>query len=341
MDLTYARKVYLQTLTPFNVWQNAYTLRETGAGLSSSTLSSDLVEVDALFYREGFNNLTSKAETECRLKLAQADINVGVALGELRETIRHLVESAFRLIRWVFWAKKGSWRMIRRDLGLKGPGSHGRDLSQNWLEYQFAWLPLMGDVFGAWSEFQKSVASRAHTLRVSRSVSDSGTRSFTNPSGQAGYTSITVPYEIGVTCSLLGQVSQPGLNRLAALGLINPLSIAWELMPFSFTIDWLIPVGSVLEALTSTIGVSFVSGSLTRRVSVSASGLNGFCLGTVHAKGVVTVGKVDIKGVHIKRATYGSFPMPSWYANPNPITSTKVLSSIALALQHLRGLSRT
>jgi len=341
-DTSYERRIYVQTFTPFVVWPNWYSRWEEGRGLSSASLQQ-LVNVGLSNYSAKFNNLQSKAETEARLKLAQSDVNLGAALGELRETISHLSDTAERLFRWMKWAKQSKWSSIRRDIGLKRPGTrHGGTLSQNWLEYQFAWLPLMGDVFGTWSEAQKAMLSKAMVVNVTRKVSDSGTLVFNSSTATAPYNVMSIPFELGVTCHLQANLSSPGLNRLAALGLINPLAIAWELMPFSFVIDWAIPVGSVLEALTSTIGCTFRTGSLTRRVSVDASQLPGYSFSAVYApKGYETVGRADIKGVHVIRQVYGSFPMPSWYSNTNLVTSNRALSSIALALQHLRQLRRT
>jgi hypothetical protein len=44
------------------------------------------------------------------------------------------------------------------------------------------------------------------------------------------------------------------------LGLTNPLNVAWELVPFSFVVDWFIPIGSFFDGLVPPQGVSRVKG---------------------------------------------------------------------------------
>jgi hypothetical protein len=40
------------------------------------------------------------------------------------------------------------------------------------------------------------------------------------------------------------------------LGLINPASVAWELVPFSFVVDWFTGFGSYLDSFTELAGLS-------------------------------------------------------------------------------------
>lgn len=40
--------------------------------------------------------------------------------------------------------------------------------------------------------------------------------------------------------------------------MINPVGIAWELVPFSFAVDWFIPVGKFLNSYTDLAGVDLI-----------------------------------------------------------------------------------
>ena len=40
------------------------------------------------------------------------------------------------------------------------------------------------------------------------------------------------------------------------VGMINPATVAWELVPFSFAIDWFLPVTSFLDSYTDQVGWS-------------------------------------------------------------------------------------
>lgn len=65
-------------------------------------------------------------------------------------------------------------------------------------------------------------------------------------------------YKLRVTWLVQAEVSisDPILYRTNQLGLVNPAAVAWELVPFSFLVDWFIGVGSWLNGLTDFVGLS-------------------------------------------------------------------------------------
>lgn len=42
---------------------------------------------------------------------------------------------------------------------------------------------------------------------------------------------------------------------------INPLLTAWELVPYSFVVDWFIPIGDFIGQFGSSVGLKFISGT--------------------------------------------------------------------------------
>lgn len=60
-----------------------------------------------------------------------------------------------------------------------------------------------------------------------------------------------------------------------SLGLLDPLTLAWELIPFSFVVDWFLPVGTYLSQLTALNGLTLMNGftSYTTDYSVNLSAL--------------------------------------------------------------------
>lgn len=63
-------------------------------------------------------------------------------------------------------------------------------------------------------------------------------------------------------------VENPNLHRATTLGLTNPAAIAWELVPFSFVVDWFIPIGNFLNSWTDFLGLRFEDSYNTRYVKV-------------------------------------------------------------------------
>ena len=52
-------------------------------------------------------------------------------------------------------------------------------------------------------------------------------------------------------------------HNLAATGFSNPLNLGWELVPFSFVVDWFVGIGNYLSSLDATLGLAFEKGCKT------------------------------------------------------------------------------
>jgi hypothetical protein len=56
-------------------------------------------------------------------------------------------------------------------------------------------------------------------------------------------------------------------NRVAAEaaknGLLDPLSVAWEITPFSFLLDYVFSIGKCIDSVTAFAGKEFISGTYT------------------------------------------------------------------------------
>jgi len=58
-------------------------------------------------------------------------------------------------------------------------------------------------------------------------------------------------------------IEDPNVFRLNQLGFVNPAVIAWELVPFSFVVDWFSNVGMVLSSYTDFVGMSLQNACTT------------------------------------------------------------------------------
>jgi hypothetical protein len=50
------------------------------------------------------------------------------------------------------------------------------------------------------------------------------------------------------------QVTNPNMFLANQLGFLNPALVAWELVPFSFVVDWFVNVGAVISSMTDFMG---------------------------------------------------------------------------------------
>lgn len=67
-------------------------------------------------------------------------------------------------------------------------------------------------------------------------------------------------------CILYAVVNDTWLHTSQMYGMQDPLGLAWDLIPYSFVVDWAMPIGNVLGALASIRGLSFLGGVTIQRM---------------------------------------------------------------------------
>jgi len=115
------------------------------------------------------------------------------------------------------------------------------DAAQAWLELQYGWKPLLSDVYEAMSLLHKRQMRRKpielSALSERRYELDIGS--------PAEY---KIPISVHEICKMKYRYYEPVIDSTASLGLEDPATVAWEMLPFSFVADWFIPIGSYLTA---------------------------------------------------------------------------------------------
>ena len=219
-----------------------------------------------------------------------------------------------------------------------------------WLETQYGWKPLMQDIYGALHHILRT--SRYEVPYVYVESHKTTTTSFTHslnllggPIYLAGSGSADLLYDDkqDVWVNLVYGITSPLLAELSSLGLLNPAEILWETTRFSFVVDWALPIGPWLSALTAPAGFNFVTGSLSlmvKREFVSSS-MKGNMPSPVVVPFAVdyyrypsapviqsTVGLFD-------RSCYLSSPVPGLYVK-NPLSFDHVANGLSLLVQAFR-----
>lgn len=288
-------------------------------------------------------NLWNRIITELLNKAGHRQWSMGEDLAEAHKTVNHLARTVSDLARFLLDFRRGHYTKAFKRLGVskKGLGS-GKTASERWLEYQYGWLPLVNSVYDA-SQVASKGLSRPSLIRVTRRISPYSEFDFSANSYGAGTGANPGRKVVGH-----GQSSAQGymyfrlksefLSGMSQLGLVNPAEIAWALVPYSFVVDWVLPVQNVLQAMTDTLGLTFVDGAVTYRVEGDCeitqdnhSALNsaaGWAL-----KETRPHYRVEQFGM---RRIVITDPTPGLYVK-NPFSSTHVISAIALLRQLRRG----
>jgi hypothetical protein len=187
-----------------------------------------------------------------------------VDIVEYRQSLAMIAKRGSSLYRAFKHVKRFDFPSASKELKLsfvpKG-ASKRKAVADNWLEYHFGWSPLLSDVHDAakvMSNPFKEVSARG-TAQSEEKFDSGESGSFYSYNIKDGYKR---RYYCVQGCRM--SVTNPNLHLADQMGLINPLSLAWEVVPFSFVVDWFASVGSFLGALTDFAGCSLQQGYTTR-----------------------------------------------------------------------------
>jgi hypothetical protein len=138
-----------------------------------------------------------------------------------------------------------------KTLGLKGvPGGlkqNAKAFGNNFLEYHFGWEPAIGDI-------HNSLKTLTQTDFGGRKVRGFGTQNFTYHWTE-GSTVYNASWTMRSRCGANARIVNESSYLANQLGVLNPLAVAWELVPFSFVVDWFTNIGDVIGGLTGLVGV--------------------------------------------------------------------------------------
>lgn len=137
-----------------------------------------------------------------------------------------------------------------------------KSFGDNYLEFHFGWEPLVKDI-GEGIEILHEPVFKGLGRRIKARATVSGSEPSTPT--MSDFSIKTTSYWPRVSVQMIGTVSvdDPNTLRLNQLGFINPAVVAWELVPFSFVVDWFSNVGQVLEAYTDFVGMSLKNACTT------------------------------------------------------------------------------
>lgn len=197
-------------------------------------------------------------------------VHLPVMFGEGRETVRLLADSVRRLGKAYRFFQTGRFRRAAKELNLPFDylTRRSKTAASHWLEYSLGWMPLLADAKGLLELAEKGLLNPDRGPRFSVRGKSQTTHTWTTttvgqgasnlPGGETKLTGQTVA--VGRAGLLLEyKAGATGLNSVG-LGTFDPISAAWEFIPFSFVFDYFIDVGSYLESLSSLQDVSVLAG---------------------------------------------------------------------------------
>lgn len=199
--------------------------------------------------------------------------SLAAAAAERRETFDMVANRVMGLYRAYKALRKGDFRRFLRELSVDPKRKHrsrvrtgANEAAGIWLEYWFGWSPTIQDIGSAIFALDVNPVLSSVVERAGSSVNlpdvtwDKGDRvMFDSGRGVVRH---------GARFTLVNS----NLFLANRLGLVNPVSVAWELVPFSFVVDWFSHLGSYLQSFTDLAGLDVSDQWSVRWVRCTSTG---------------------------------------------------------------------
>lgn len=256
------------------------------------------------------NNIGDVARLQALSQFNQRDLDLGTAWKERGKTANLIRGVATTGVEALNDIRKKDGRGLLNTLGLDHSYARARGVVDASLAYHYGMKPLLQDVAGAVQALSRLPPQQWRILAKGAYANES------KQSRQVGLGSF-FPYQSESRLRLsnrtkISAVQRPltrEQDRLWSLGLDNPLGTAWELTPYSFVVDWLMPIGDWLSALNSikyydgwqTVSTDFVEETMV------ATSSKGVVAGSIFCDTTISGGLYKMK--KIRRRVLSSIPL--------------------------------
>lgn len=140
-----------------------------------------------------------------------------------------------------------------------------------WLEYRYGWRPFVNDIDNIWEAFNTDFVStktyRDHFIVDQVDVNDDLPTSRTMVGAHTMHSKMYCKANTKVKTVVLYRVNPGFLNEVNyRFGLNSVLSTAWELLPFSFVVDWFLTIGDWLTQLENKNMIEVVGACTSTKI---------------------------------------------------------------------------
>lgn len=217
---------------------------------SSQTLT--FAEIQQVFGESRFDGLRDIAVAKAWANVDETELLLMASIGELPETIAwmaKLLRRGIALAR-ILVGKEAKVHALKALRKVK-PSDAAKQIADLWLEFRYAVRPLVFEMENAVRALEKSISeNERHTARgFVKSEDISITDAELTALPYATYTQRTkTSYKYEARAGCLYSVSGAIDGLSLTLGLGSPFETIWELVPFSFILDWFFNVGDIISA---------------------------------------------------------------------------------------------
>lgn len=282
-DVVTANLFYDRTITQDHYGAGTYQGHTTFTGVRLALPEDWITEAESALCR-----LLEQIDRQDLMNLATARLDKNSDIGPFLATIgqaRGMVVKALKaLINFSAWVWKEctrrgflftvtevvneaiAWSRVRK--------AHG--LSDFYLEILYGWRPLVSDLETIYKQLKAILLKQTRLPPLLRGQSDKTEAaslevvqtkgSWDGWSGESIDLILTTSGEVGSSWQALAYGRNKWPDKMFAL---NPFSTAWDLVPFSFVVDWVFNLSAMFKAFQASYGVTILGGCIGQRLDVS------------------------------------------------------------------------
>lgn len=208
------------------------------------------------------SNLVARASIQARSDLfSKGQVLAGVMIAESRKTVDMITHRVLQITTALKYCKRRMFRSALRSLQYNGKKYNRRKRwkstwQENWLEMRYGWMPLIGE---CQTYIDRVCKGTGWGTLIGKGYAqwEDVVEKVDHSQGSVVRTSITA----SARSRGRGTISHGALNELNASGLANIASTAYELVPYSFVLDWFLPVGDWVSSLNPPPGFVALGGA--------------------------------------------------------------------------------
>jgi hypothetical protein len=236
-----------------------YVLGTWSAPLGAATIPESVM-TQTISYLEGLGHIgnSQNAINNAGAAIDQAILDLPVTAAEAAKTVDHLGLTLIRLAKIVSSIKKGKffkyapqvWKRVKEDIRTGKFTKYADYAADAWLEARYAWRPLIYDANNVIKliKSEKELIPR-QTFRGHDGDQEPISHSFSVSDGT--YIAQVELEGVHTSSHRAGFLCQTRFENALAnqLGLFNVAGAVWEIIPYSFVVDWFINIGGLLRSL--------------------------------------------------------------------------------------------
>lgn len=280
----------------------------------------------------GYTGFTNGMETEAQFKfyneLNDVKLGIGQIFAERKKTISMVAEATVALANLYGDLRRGR-NPFKGNRKVNPKNAHNL-----WLEYSYGWVPLVSDVYDT-LEFQKN---NAPTTTIRKKVTGSQVVNYSDVEPSLGsYVRTTHDIHLRhvVNVGAKVRIEDPGWAFLNQFDISNPLSLTWELLPYSFVVDWFIPVGDFLRIQNALAGVTLVNSYQVTKTLIKYGSTVKIVPNGPSSDWIVEYSEAEAYSEYVWKQRVPYVQMPSLTTMVN-LDITKAISGLALLIQRFK-----